>query len=251
MRRRRIDIMQQEAGQYNAGGVIKRAGPCYDRGETDFATWMINMRIPAALTAIAALLAASAAAPVSAQQSAAECAELEDDRARLECYDRFFSEAEDPGERAGEASRDADAASRSAASGDRRDSRRTGTSERAERREHAERAADAERTASRDRGSDGRSGSEPGTPEDSFGKDKKILELGGEEMSSTALGEFDFWERGQKIELDNGQVWEIVNSSSLYHKARNPKVTIEKGLFSSFHLHIDGVSKSLRVRRIR
>jgi hypothetical protein len=60
-----------------------------------------------------------------------------------------------------------------------------------------------------------------------------------------------FWNKGQRIELENGQVWEITNETNLFHKTTNPRVTIEKGLFSSFYLHIEGVSKSLKVQRIR
>mgnify|MGYP006268450239 CR=1 FL=1 len=146
-----------------------------------------------------------------AQQSAADCADIEDNRERLDCYDRFFSG------RGGEAAPAAETRP---------------TPDRAE-------AARPERERP------------PESAQDRFGKDQSMLEFGGEAMASTALGSFRYWREGQRIELENGQVWEITNDTNLFHRATNPRVSIEKGFFSSFYLHIDGVSKALRVRRVR
>jgi len=205
--------------------------------------------------------------PLNAQQSAAECAELEDDRQRLECFDRFYGGAAESNASAPDTSSSTD--SRSAATDTERAQREAEQARReAEqaRREAAQARLEAEEmrreleqgrqeVADLRRGSDRRSESEPepelGTLEERFGMEKKVLELGGDEMSSTALGEFRLWNEGQRIELENGQVWEITNDTNLFHKTTNPRVTIEKGLFSAFYLHIDGVSKSLKVRRIR
>lgn len=200
---------------------------------------------PIALTSLvfASLVFASlVAAPAFAQQSAADCADIEDDRERLECYDRVFSGARDADEtaadtRAREQRGESSRASGRSAAGNESGRNASGRSDRSA------------RTASRDRRCGPESGAE--SPEDVFGMEKKVLELGGDEMTSTAVGQYDFWEKGQRIELENGQVWEITNSTGMYHKASNPRVTIEKGLFSSFYLHIDGVSKSLKVRRLR
>jgi hypothetical protein len=162
---------------------------------------------------------------VLAQQSAADCADLEDDRERLECYDRYFSGGEDRAE--------TEPAPRTRAA--------TDTASR-----------DRERTTERRAG--GRAAAateEPASPEDSFGRDNSMLDLGGEEMATTAVGDFDYWREGQRVELSNGQVWEITNETELYHPAENPQVTIEKGFFSSYYLRIDGLSKALRVRRVR
>lgn len=166
-------------------------------------------------------------ASVPAQQSAADCADLEDDRARLECYDRFFS---GEGRPMPEAEAERRAPSRAAESS---------TRSRAESR--------TSRTASASR----RQPEPPRSPEDRFGRDQSMLDMGGEEMSTRAVGSFEYWREGQRIELSNGQVWEITNDTDMYHKATNPQVTIEKGFFSSYYLHVDGVSKALRVRRVR
>lgn len=154
-----------------------------------------------------------------AQQSAADCADIEDNRERLECYDRFFS------------GRGGDAAPAA-------EPRRT-----PDRAEAARPERERARVASRER--------TPESAQDRFGRDRSMLEFGGEEMASTALGSFRHWRSGQRIELENGQVWEITNDTNLFHRATNPRVTIEKGFFSSFYMHIDGVSKALRVRRVR
>ena len=247
------------------------------------------MRISGALlTALLAVFTASIliSSPLVAQQSAADCAEIKNDRQRLECFDRFYSDAakEDASEpdtssitEPRPAETDTDRVNRRTTDGARReDDREDGRGDReAERaRREAERArseaeqarreaAQARREAEqlrleieqesreRDRRPEPAPEPESETPEERFGMEKKMLELGGDEMSSTALGQFDFWEKGQRIELENGQVWEITNSTNLYYKAGNPQVTIEKGLFSSFYMHIDGVSKALKVERIR
>ncbi len=164
---------------------------------------------------------------VLAQQSAADCADLEDDRERLECYDRYFSGGEDRAEAESEPAPRTRAATDAAS----RDRERT-----TERRASGRAAARAD---------------EPASPEDSFGRDNSMLDLGGEEMATTAVGDFDYWREGQRVELSNGQVWEITNETELYHPAENPQVTIEKGFFSSYYLRIDGLSKALRVRRVR
>lgn len=223
------------------------------------------MRIPGAsfITALAVLTVVSS--PVHAQQSAAECAELENDRERLECFDRFYGSAVENDESASDTSSNTDA--RPVATDTER-AQREAQQARLEaeqaRRETAEARLEAEQlrreleqgrreVADRRRERDRRSEPEPelGTPEERFGMEKKVLELGGDEMSSTAIGEFRLWNKGQRIELENGQVWEITNDTNLFYKTTNPSVTIEKGLFSAFYLHIDGVSKSLKVRRIR
>ena len=235
------------------------------------------MRIsgPSLLTVIAAFAVFNLASPPGhAQQSAAECAALENDRERLECFDRFYAGNVDSDAGASDASSstdvrpaetDTDRAQREArlARREAEQARREAAQARLEAeqlRREAEQARLEVEQGRREvedlrRESVRRSEPEPeperGTPEERFGMEKKVLELGGDEISSTALGQFSFWNKGQRIELENGQVWEITNSPNLYFKASNPRVTIEKGLFSSFHLHIDGISKSPKVRRIR
>jgi len=189
------------------------------------------MRILSALT----VLLCFAALPATAQQSAADCADLEEDRERLECYDRFFSQGGASESRTQSRERGREASRRTSTTrGDVDDS------DYDDNRDYRHDDFDNRRTARREM-----------SPEDRFGRDTSMLDMGGEEMSSTALGNFRYWREGQRIELENGQVWEITNDTNLFFKANNPRVKIEKGFFSSFYMHIDGVSQSLRVRRVR
>ena len=231
------------------------------------------MRISgASLTAVLAVFAALGlvSSPLAAQQTAADCAEIKNDRQRLACFDRFHSGAAEEDAGASDTSSSTDVrpaatdieSERREAEQARREVEQARREAEQARREAAQARREAEqvrlkieqgrREAELERRErDRRPDPEPETPEERFGMEKKMLELGGDEMSSTALGQFDLWNKGQQIELENGQVWEITNSTNLFHKTRNPKVTLEKGLFSSFYMHIEGVSKSLKVRRIR
>jgi len=155
-----------------------------------------------------------------AQQSAEECAELEDDQARLDCFDRFFS-------------RDRDHSAAPAAGGREAGGTSSGTSSRTSR-------------------TTARAEPEPEpTPEQQFGRKREPLSLGGESMTSVAVGEFDFWQRGQRIRLENGQVWRVKDYGELYHRASNPSIRIEKGLFGAYYMHFENTSKTLKVERVQ
>lgn len=90
--------------------------------------------------------------------------------------------------------------------------------------------------------------------EDKFGeehlsKNKKKDKEDANEIHSRAIGKFKMWEKGMVIELENGQAWEITDYRSAYHMVTNPKITIEKGLFNSYRLGIEGLNKRFRVKR--
>ncbi len=70
---------------------------------------------------------------------------------------------------------------------------------------------------------------------------------------SSITGEFRGWDgRGERITLDNGQVWEVVDSSSrLKVKVENPTVTVQPGIFNSWELSISGYNTRAKVRRIK
>jgi len=198
------------------------------------------------MTAAVAVLTASA----SAQESAAECAGIEDDHERLACFDRVFSDAGDKADPAG-ASRAAESADGSRH--DARSSRAGGAADSTPVRsvEPVPNAAERNRrTAASDTGDRESNGGQQST-EDRFGLEHEVFDLGGEERHSKAIGQFGFWESGQRIELENGQVWQIVDDDELYFKATNPALTIEKGLLGSYYMHLDGISKSIKVKRIR
>ncbi|MCP3674350.1 MAG: hypothetical protein GY829_07750 [Gammaproteobacteria bacterium] len=72
-----------------------------------------------------------------------------------------------------------------------------------------------------------------------------------EVLHSLISGEFTGWKKGDKIKLANGQVWKIVGSKTLYHKASNPNISISRGMFNSFRISVDGLNRSTRVVRIK
>ncbi|ACV26364.1 hypothetical protein [Kangiella koreensis] len=93
------------------------------------------------------------------------------------------------------------------------------------------------------------------------GKKDKIEEFGQErikkeeetldKITATALGEFSEWKKGLKVQLDNGQVWEITDLRPGYYKITNPTVTIEKGFMGSYNMNVKGRNKTYRVIRVK
>lgn len=95
---------------------------------------------------------------------------------------------------------------------------------------------------------------EPSAPkekaEESFGQEElKAPRKELTELHSRAIGKFKMWEKGLEVKLENGQVWEITDHRSAYHMVENPKITIEKGIFDSYLLGIEGLNKRFRVVR--
>ncbi len=88
--------------------------------------------------------------------------------------------------------------------------------------------------------------------EDLFGKEQ--IKNSSEKLNSIsaiAMGSFKNWKKGQIITLDNGQKWKLKNSRELNHKIKNPRVTISKGLLSSYKMSIEGVNTIIKVTRVK
>lgn len=65
-------------------------------------------------------------------------------------------------------------------------------------------------------------------------------------------GTFTGWGGSTVFKLDNGQVWQQVDDSVLSIGAiKNPRITISKGLISTYYLSVEGVQDTIAVRRIR
>jgi len=93
------------------------------------------------------------------------------------------------------------------------------------------------------------------TVEEKFGseglKDPSKKPKSVDEISSRAIGTYKMWEKGIPVTLENGQVWEITDHRSTYHKVTNPMITIEKALFGSYLLGVEGLNKRFRVKRVQ
>ncbi len=69
---------------------------------------------------------------------------------------------------------------------------------------------------------------------------------------STVAGDFDGWGPGSQIRLANGQVWRIVDGSeAILPRMKNPKVTIERNLFGTLFLKVEGSNNSAKVKRVQ
>lgn len=70
-------------------------------------------------------------------------------------------------------------------------------------------------------------------------------------ISSRLKGEFKTWKKGQKLILENGQVWVVKRAKSGYKKLQNPLVTITEGHFGGFTAQVEGLNATAKVRRIK
>lgn len=86
-------------------------------------------------------------------------------------------------------------------------------------------------------------------PADRFGLPEKPAADGQSIVSAVAAG-FDGWGPSSRIRLENGQVWEVTDSSSGTVGAANRRVTVRRGALGSYWLEFEGMNKSPRVRRV-
>ncbi|KFN51416.1 hypothetical protein [Arenimonas composti] len=75
----------------------------------------------------------------------------------------------------------------------------------------------------------------------------------GDAIVSSIDGEFRGWrEKGDRIVLANGQIWEVTESTSrLVVRVQNPTVIIEPGMLGAWYLRIDGYNTRAKVVRIK
>lgn len=80
--------------------------------------------------------------------------------------------------------------------------------------------------------------------EDAQDEDIKLIQ-------SRYVGEFTGWDGKTTFPLENGQVWEQIESGRMSWKATNPMITIKRGFMGSYMLSVEGVNKRVRVKRIK
>lgn len=83
-------------------------------------------------------------------------------------------------------------------------------------------------------------------------KNRGFFHFGSEEPIVASIdGEFNGFGKGRRYRLDNGQVWEQTDSSTLAGVRRtNPGVRIRPGLMGVWYLRIDGYNTQAKVQRI-
>ncbi len=91
----------------------------------------------------------------------------------------------------------------------------------------------------------------PVSSADLFGLEQKATQGAVQSIESTIAGRFYGWEPNEKIQLANGQVWQISDDSRGALVASDPKVTVRRGALGAFYLDIEGTNRSPKVRRAK
>jgi hypothetical protein len=80
--------------------------------------------------------------------------------------------------------------------------------------------------------------------EDAQDEDIKLIQ-------SRYVGEFTGWDGQTTFPLQNGQVWQQIESGRMAWRATDPMITIKRGFMGSYMLSVEGVNKKVRVKRIK
>ncbi len=79
-----------------------------------------------------------------------------------------------------------------------------------------------------------------------------MADLDDDDVVSRIKGEFSGWTGETVFELENGMIWKQVETGTFYVPPRNDAVAvIDKGVFNSWRLKIEGYNKTIRVERIQ
>ena len=74
------------------------------------------------------------------------------------------------------------------------------------------------------------------------------------EASGRIKGTFRGWEKkGQRFELDNGQIWEVtqIDQPFLGVNLDNPQAIIEAGFSGAWYLRVEGYNSRVKVKRVK
>ena len=71
-----------------------------------------------------------------------------------------------------------------------------------------------------------------------------------ESVESTLSASFSGWGPNSRIKLANGQVWQVVDGTSVALPEGARKVAVKRGALGSYYLDIEGLKTSPRVRRV-
>lgn len=71
-----------------------------------------------------------------------------------------------------------------------------------------------------------------------------------DEIESRLIGEFTGWLGNTTFRLENGQVWRQAEEGRLVFRSTAPLITIRRGAFGTYRLSVEGINRSVRVRRL-
>jgi hypothetical protein len=88
--------------------------------------------------------------------------------------------------------------------------------------------------------------------EENFGMEAvKQREEQPKSVQSTIVGSFEGWGPGSRIRLANGQVWRVIDGSDAVLAPRTDvKVSMERNVFGTIFMRVDGTNASAKVRRV-
>ena len=92
-----------------------------------------------------------------------------------------------------------------------------------------------------------------GTAGDARGFDKvKKSEKDRSPITTRVKGSFTGWNGHTVFDLENGMIWEQDDKDKFYtQEIQNPEITINRGMFGSWHLSVAGLKSSCKVKRIQ
>lgn len=88
-------------------------------------------------------------------------------------------------------------------------------------------------------------------PADRFGMEHQLLKSEPDALESQIRGRFAGWQPLEKIELANGQIWQVSDGSFAVLELLNPKVVVRRGTLGAYYLEVAGTNRSPRVKRVR
>ncbi len=86
---------------------------------------------------------------------------------------------------------------------------------------------------------------------DDFGFEGRRIEETPDEFSARYDGDFSGWSGQTLFKLENGQVWKQAQTGRVSFRRSRPMITIRKGAFGSFRLSVEGLNRTIRVKRIK
>ena len=89
-----------------------------------------------------------------------------------------------------------------------------------------------------------------GAEEPDFGAEQLRNDEDAGDLTTRLAGPFTGWDGDTVFRLENGQLWQQIDSSYLYSRAESPRVTIRRAAFGSYLLQVEGIGRTVRVRRL-
>jgi hypothetical protein len=87
-------------------------------------------------------------------------------------------------------------------------------------------------------------------PSDNFGLPAIQRKDEPQEVRGTVGPSFDGWGPNRRIRLDNGQIWQVIDGTSVTVAEGARKVIVKRGALGSYYLDFEGLNTSPRVRRV-